>query len=155
MLWACAASRTTSWWTRRGSCRPSAPPPPTRSGPRSRSCYDPSVRRSGRAARSVGEGPPVAARIGAGHQHAGGWIAPDDLDGARAVEVAEEDDPMAASGQLGADLGREAGLEIQRVGAVVGVVGFLAPLGARPAGRLGRLLGIETEVDQGRQHLEI
>src|SRR5215467_9997833 len=37
-------------------------------------------------------GPAVAARVGAGEQHAGGGVAADDLDAARAVEVADGPD---------------------------------------------------------------
>src|SRR5262250_3620899 len=71
-------------------------------------------------------GPAVAARVGAGEQHAGGGVAADDLDAARAVEVADGSDRMAAAGKLAAHRFREASLDGQRIHSVMRPVGVLA-----------------------------
>ena len=65
--------------------------------------------------------PAVAARVGAGEQHAGRGIAADDLDAARAFEIADRVDRVAAPRQLAPDLLRRSG----------------APWSARPAPSCG------------------
>src|SRR5262245_7603194 len=72
--------------------------------------------------RSVGQRPAVAPGIGAGHEHAGRGVAANDLHGAGTVQVAELHDGVPATGEVGANLGGEAALEIERIGTVVGPV---------------------------------
>src|SRR5205085_12552993 len=71
------------------------------------------------------QGPAVAARVGAGEQGAVGEPA-DDLDAARAVEIADRSDRVAAPRQLAAGLVAEALLDNQLVGAGVRVIRILS-----------------------------
>ncbi len=56
-----------------------------------------------------GQRPAVAARVGAGEQHAGRRVATDDLDAARPVEVADGADRVAAAREIVAHSPRESG----------------------------------------------
>ena len=62
---------------------------------------------------------------------------------------------MAAPRQLVAHLLRHPRLDLQRLLDLVRVVGVLAGRARRPARQLGRLLGVEAEVDHRRQHLQV
>src|SRR5215467_12506003 len=100
-------------------------------------------------------GPAVAARVGAGEQHAGGGVAADDLDAARAVEVADGPDRMAAACEFAAYRLRKTLLDGQSILAVMRPVGVLAGDIGGPARHLGSLLRIEPEIDHRRQYLQI
>src|SRR5215472_10394090 len=99
--------------------------------------------------------PAVATRVRAGEQHAGGAVAADDLDTARAVEVADGPDRMAATREFAAHRLRKTLLDGQSILAVMRPVGVLAGDIGGPARHLGGLLRIEPELDHRRQYLQI
>src|SRR5438132_11411455 len=92
--------------------------------------------------RLPGEGPAVAAGVGAGQEHAGFGIALDDLGTAWAFEIADCVDRMTAARQLAADLFREAALHRQNIRAVMRVIGVLPRHVGGPARHLGGLLRV-------------
>src|SRR5436853_4974225 len=97
--------------------------------------------------RSPRQRPAVAARVGAGEEHAGRSVAADDLDAARAIEIADGVDRVTAARELVAHRLRKAPLDRQRVLAVMWPVGVLAGHVRRPARHFGGLLRIEPEID--------
>src|SRR3984893_9674057 len=70
--------------------------------------------------------PAVAAWVGAGEQHAARRVAADDLDAARAVEIADRLDRVTAAREFRAHRLGKATLDGQRVRAVMRPVGVLA-----------------------------
>ena len=76
--------------------------------------------------RSPRQRPAVAARVGAGAEHAGGGVAADDLDAARAFEIADRIDRMAAPRQIAPHHFGEAPLHRQHVRAVMRIIRVLA-----------------------------
>lgn len=85
--------------------------------------------------------PAVAARVGAGKQHAA-RLTSNDLDAARSVKVADRVDRVTAAGQLAPDVVGEAALHREHVRPVMWVVGVLSRHHRGPARHLGRLLGV-------------
>jgi hypothetical protein len=81
------------------------------------------------SAASPGEGPAVAARVGAGEQHVAPHVvfgAADDLDAARSIKVANGVDRVAAVGEVTTRFVGKAPLHGQHVGPVMRVIGVLS-----------------------------
>src|SRR6516164_5139062 len=68
---------------------------------------------------SPGQRPTVAPRVGAGEQHAGRCITPNDLDAARSFKIADGLDRVSATRELGAHCVGKAPFDRQRILAVM------------------------------------
>jgi hypothetical protein len=94
-----------------------------------------------KSAVSPSEGPAVAARVGAGEEHAV-RVSADDFDAARSVKIADRVDRVTPAGELTPGVVGEAALHGEHVRPVMRVVGVLTRHHRGPARHLGRLLRV-------------